>query len=372
MSTTDPNAVPFRLDRLAIVMEPERGNPHEVEGVLNPAAARGPDGALYLFPRLVAAGNYSRIGRARVLFDGDGNPAGVERLGVALEPGAAYEALGCEDPRITYLEPLTRWVMTYTAVSPAGARIALAASRDLVTWDRLGPVRFDCYRQRVNFGDVPNKDALFFPIAVPGPDGAPSLALLHRPLFPETAPDRMLEAPATREIDPHRESIWLSYTDLARCEADLANLALFRAHHTLAMPAAPWEHIKIGGGAPPVAIPAGWLVLYHGVAGDPGGDGRPRRLTYSAGALVLDRHDPRTILYRSSRPVLAPELAEEMEGTVANVVFPTATDHRHDVGEPDRIDVYYGMADSRIGAARLYVPPSPPPDVTPNPHEDAP
>ena len=34
----------------------------EAEGVLNPAAVRGPDGKLSLFPRLVAKGNYSRIG----------------------------------------------------------------------------------------------------------------------------------------------------------------------------------------------------------------------------------------------------------------------------------------------------------------------
>ena len=47
-------------------MELEPGNPNEVEGVLNPAAARGPDGELHLFPRLVAKGNYSRIGIARV------------------------------------------------------------------------------------------------------------------------------------------------------------------------------------------------------------------------------------------------------------------------------------------------------------------
>jgi hypothetical protein len=56
----------FQLQRLGLVMEPEAGNPLEAEGVLNPAAARGPDGQLYLFPRLVASGNYSRIGIARV------------------------------------------------------------------------------------------------------------------------------------------------------------------------------------------------------------------------------------------------------------------------------------------------------------------
>jgi hypothetical protein len=64
----------FQLQRLGILMEPESGNPFEVEGVLNPAAVRGPDGQLYLFPRLVAKGNYSRFGIARVNFDETGEP----------------------------------------------------------------------------------------------------------------------------------------------------------------------------------------------------------------------------------------------------------------------------------------------------------
>ncbi len=34
----------------------------EAEGVLNPAALRGPDGQLCLFLRIVARGNYSRRG----------------------------------------------------------------------------------------------------------------------------------------------------------------------------------------------------------------------------------------------------------------------------------------------------------------------
>jgi hypothetical protein len=45
----------FKLQRLGIVMEPENGNSQEAEGVLNPAAARGPDGKLYLFPRLCSS-----------------------------------------------------------------------------------------------------------------------------------------------------------------------------------------------------------------------------------------------------------------------------------------------------------------------------
>jgi hypothetical protein len=84
----------FQLRRLGLMMEPEQGNPLEAEGVMNPAAVRGPDGQLFLFPRLVARANYSRIGIARVLFNEAGDPAGVERLGVALEPGRDLLASG--------------------------------------------------------------------------------------------------------------------------------------------------------------------------------------------------------------------------------------------------------------------------------------
>src|ERR1700694_2045619 len=107
-----------------MIMEPQPGNPNEVEAVLNPAAVRAPDGQLYLFPRLVARGNYSRIGIARVLFDVAGDPTGVERLGIALEPEADYELRanggGCEDPRVTFVKPLRHYVMTYTALSGHG------------------------------------------------------------------------------------------------------------------------------------------------------------------------------------------------------------------------------------------------------------
>ena len=62
------------------------------------------------------------------------------------------------------------------------------------------------------------------------------------------------------------------------------------------------------------------------------------------------------IRYRSAEPVLTPELPQERRGTVANVVFPTGIDRRDDIGSPERFDIYYGMADCRIGVARLNVP----------------
>jgi predicted GH43/DUF377 family glycosyl hydrolase len=165
----------LKMQRLGQIMEPEPGNPMEVEGVLNPAAVRGPDGKLYLFPRLMAKGNYSRIGIARVKFNKDGDPEGVDRLGIALEPESECELRpngsgGCEDPRVTYIEPLKCYMMSYTAFSPNGPRTALAISADLLHWDRLGLARYAPF-QDIDFVHVDNKDASLFPIAIPNHEG---------------------------------------------------------------------------------------------------------------------------------------------------------------------------------------------------------
>jgi predicted GH43/DUF377 family glycosyl hydrolase len=362
----------FTLQRLGLVMEPEAANPQEIEGVLNPAAVRGPDGELYLFPRLVAAGNYSRIGIARVRFNEAGDPAGVERLGIAMEPEADYERRpgggGCEDPRITFVEPLHRYVMTYTALSPQGPRIALALSEDLFRWQRLGLATFAPY-QGIEFGDVDNKDASLFPVAISNPSGQPELAILHRPLFPGTRPEETACCCANRELDLDRESIWISYCPLALNASESHRLGQFTSHQRLATPVSPWERLKIGGGTPPVLTRHGWLISYHGVSemGEPSNGGH--HLSYSAGVMVLSKEHPRVIRYRSKEPVLTPVLPQERGGTVANVVFPTGIDRRDDLDSPDRFDIYYGMADNRIGVARLDVPDFLPPGGVADPPE---
>ncbi|HEY3269272.1 MAG TPA: glycosidase [Armatimonadota bacterium] len=355
----------FQLRRLGTIMQPEPGNSHEVEGVLNPAAARGPDGKLYLFPRLVAKGNYSRIGIARVRFDASGDPAGVERLGIVLEPEADYERRpdgggGCEDPRIAYVDPLHRYLMTYAAFSPEGPRIAVAASEDLFHWTRLGLATFAPYRD-IDFVHVDDKDASFFPVAIPNHAGKMQMAMLHRPLFRGARPEETACQSASRLVDLDHESIWISYCPMGSEAHEPQQLGVFNSHHRLASPVAPWERLKIGGGTPPILTRFGWLIIYHGVTkmAEPGEDGP--QLRYSAGAMVLSDEHPRFIRYRSAEPVLTPELPQECVGTISDVVFPTGIDRRDDIGQPDRFDVYYGMADDRIGVARLDLPDSLPP-----------
>ncbi|WP_375155028.1 hypothetical protein [Micromonospora sp. 4G55] len=54
------------------------------------------------------------------------------------------------------------------------------------------------------------------------------------------------------------------------------------------------------------------------------------------------------MLARTAEPVLVPETEDERSGTVPNVVFPTA------IEEVDGVRyVFYGMADAKIGVARL-------------------
>jgi beta-1,2-mannobiose phosphorylase / 1,2-beta-oligomannan phosphorylase len=335
---------PRTLHRLGIVMEPQSDDAREA-GVLNPAVARGPDGQLYLLPRLVATGNYSRIGLARIRFDRRGDPVGVERLGVVLEPQAPYERNtrtggGVEDPRVTYLAARGLYVMTYTAFGEAGPRIAVAVSRDLVRWHRTGLVRF-APLGGLDLEAQDNKDALLFPEPLLAPDGRLALALIHRPTF-RLAP--AVSAGALLGL-PSRPSMWLSYAPLDEIAAGRS--AVFGQHHLLAGPWQDWEHLKVGGGAPPLRVRDGWLVLYHGVAGRIV-EGIEQEVCYSAGVLLLDGQDPRRILYRSARSILAPQVAAERLGVVPRVVFPTGLDVRAD----GTLDIYYGMADSRIGVAR--------------------
>ena len=353
----------FRLKRLGMIMEPEPGNPREMEGVLNPGVARGLDGELYLFPRMVAKGNYSRIGIARVRFNGGGDPTGVERLGIALEPEAEYELRpgggGCEDPRVTFVEPLKRYIMTYTAFSPLGPRIAIAESEDLFHWKRLGLATY-AHWHGIELADIDDKDASLFPVAIPDSTGKLELGMLHRPLFAGTRPKETALNPGKRQVDLDRESIWISYCLAAWKSRAPDRLAQFTSHHRLATPVSPWERLKIGAGTPPILTRHGWLIVYNGVSELPvNGGGHP--LCYSAGVMVLSKQHPRVIRYRSVEPVLTPTLPQERDGTVANVVFPTGIDRRDDLGTPDRLDVYYGMADNRIGVARLDLPERLPP-----------
>lgn len=353
--------VPYRLQRLRVVMEPDPADPLEADGVLNPATGRDADGTLYLLPRIVAAGNESRVGLAEISTE-DGVPSGVQRKGVVLQPDRQWERAqahaGVEDPRITWIPSLGVHVMTYVAYGPLGPKPALAVSTDLHQWDRLGPLHFeydDALDTDLNL--YPNKDVVYFPEPVPGPDGELCFAALHRPMWDLDWISPGAGSPLPAGVSDDRPGIWISYVPAAQVLATdgsagghrLSALAHLRDHRLVAMSEYDFEALKIGAGPPPLRVPQGWLLIHHGVSGEltPGVELQPK-VHYTASAMILDPADPSRVIARSSEPLLAPETDDERNGIVPNVVFPTAIeqiDGRH--------FVFYGMADSKIGVAEL-------------------
>jgi predicted GH43/DUF377 family glycosyl hydrolase len=238
--------------------------------------------------------------------------------------------------------------MAYTGFGPVGPRIAIALSKDGLQWERLGLMHFG----GPGMSDGDDKDGAFFPEPVLSPSGVRSLALYHRPMLHLSAVDGRAAIPMIERMPFHdRESIRIAYVPLEPVLRDRRNL-LNVAESVLSLsPNNDWGPIKIGGGTPPVRIAEGWMSLYHGVDLIDNSGSKPK-FRYSAGVIVHDYEEPHRLLYRSPKPVLVPESERERTGIVDNVVFPTGIDVRTDLG--DRVfDVYYGMADYSIGAARM-------------------
>jgi beta-1,2-mannobiose phosphorylase / 1,2-beta-oligomannan phosphorylase len=345
-----------RVERLGLVIEPD-GEPTEAGGILNPAATRAPGGELMLYPRCVAEGNISRIGMIRAHPSRSGFE--MRRVGFALQPEAPYElrphpGYGCEDPRVTFVPLLHAYVMTYTAFGPDGPRIALAISEDAIHWERLGLVRFAGSANVV--GD--DKDAAFFPEPVLSPAGRRCFAFYHRPMLHLSSVDGRASIPLIERMPfEDRESIRIAYVPLKAALKDRANLLNVSESVQVLSPEANWGSIKIGAGTPPLRISLdgteAWFSVFHGVDVIKGRGHRPS-LCYRAGIVVHDFERPDCILYRSPEPILTPQSPHERHGVVDNVVFPTGIDPRPDLGERT-YDVYYGMGDYAIGAARLRI-----------------
>jgi beta-1,2-mannobiose phosphorylase / 1,2-beta-oligomannan phosphorylase len=335
------------ITRLGVVLSPDDSEA-EVEGVLNPGGATARDGTWLLYPRAVARGNVSRV----ELCDGvrAGDDIRFERHGFVLEPHAAYEmrtapgGMGCEDPRVTFVAALDRYVMAYTAFGPDGPRIAVALSQDGRRWERLGLVRF---APGLHQGD--DKDGVFFPEPVISPGGVRSLALYHRPMLRLSLMDGKGAVPTLLDLPEHeRESTRIAYVPLEPVLGDIHALLDVRESALVLEPDAPWCRIKTGAGTPPVRIAEGWFSLFHGVDAREVGDGK-YVMQYSAGFVVHDADRPHIVRYRSQTPVMVPEGPDETHGIVNDVVFPTAL---CELGAR-AYDIYYGMADARIGRARL-------------------
>ncbi|WP_320129720.1 glycoside hydrolase family 130 protein [uncultured Sphaerochaeta sp.] len=209
-------------------------------------------------------------------------------------PNPLLEEWGMEDPRVTSLEDCL--YLTYSSVSSHGVGVSLASTKDFQVFERMGMIL-----------PPPNKDAVLFPEKING-----RYYLLHRPSLEGTIGDSDIWIADSPDL-----LHWGNHTPLCGCETGNE-----------------WESRKIGAGAPPLRVPQGWLVLYHGV------DAQQR---YSMGALLLDKDDPSIVLSRTSQPILTPEETYERSGFFAETVFPCTAF----LEGPDVV-IYYGAADNSV------------------------
>ncbi|HNY40611.1 MAG TPA: glycoside hydrolase family 130 protein [Bryobacteraceae bacterium] len=276
--------------------------PYPVETVHNAAVVKHGDEYVMLFRSHLRTGR-SIIGLARspdgFTFTADPAPfLTPARDGLFAE----YEAFGVEDPRVTLIEG--EYVITYSAYSRNGVRIALARTKDFKHVDRVSLITPADYRNVVIF---PEKfDGLY--------------ARLDRP---------------HSEIAPW--SIWISYSPDLRFWGQSQLIMRPEQYH--------WDEMKIGPGAPPIKTEKGWLSIYHGVFPTMAGS------VYRLGVALHDLQDPARIIGVSDSWILQPEDPWEVTGYVPNVVFSCGA-----VPEPDgTVKIYWGGADTVmcVGEANL-------------------
>jgi predicted GH43/DUF377 family glycosyl hydrolase len=280
------------------MLSPERW-PYAVNAVMNAGATRVGD-QIVLLCRVEDRRGFSHLACAR-------SPDGVSNWVVDLEPSLAYdgshpeEEWGLEDPRVTYVAELDRWIITYTAFGPGGPGISLAQTDDFRSFERLGLAM-----------TPEDKNGVLLPRRVGG-----DWVLFHRP------------------TSVHGADIWLSRSpDFKRWGTP--ERVLYRR------PGGWWDSARTGMGPPPLETEHGWLVVYHGVRETVAGG------LYRAGLALLDLENPARLLRRSPEWVLGPQALLEITGDVPNVVFPCGMVHEP---ETDRLLLYYGAADTRIGLA---------------------
>jgi len=267
--------------------------PYPVETVHNAGVTKYGDEYIMLFRSHLRTGR-SIIGLARsrdgLQFTADPEPfLTPDRDG----PFAEYEEFGVEDPRVTLLDE--EYLITYSAYSRSGVRIALAKTTDFRTIERFSLITEADFRNVVIF---PAKfDGLY--------------ARLDRP---------------HSEIAPW--SIWISYSPDLRFWGESQLIMRPETYH--------WDEMKIGPGAPPIRTEQGWLSIYHGVFRTMDGS------VYRLGVALHDLQNPAKIIGVGDSWLLQPEDPWEITGYVHNVVFTCGV-----IAEPDgTAKIYWGGADT--------------------------
>lgn len=212
---------------------------------------------------------------------------------------------GCEDPRLVRVEKEDKIYITYTACDGGlGVGLSSIKIKDFINnnWNWKTPKIIS------KPGEV-HKNWLIFPKKFNN-----KYAIIH-----SISPEILIEY--LDDLEFKNKKYIESFYSPAKVEKER------------------WDSKVRGVGPPPIETKDGWLLLYHAEdRRDPG--------KYKIGALILDKNDPRKILYRSKQPILEPKEYYELEGYKPGVVYALGA-----VIKNNKFIVYYGGADNYVCVA---------------------
>ncbi len=225
-----------------------------------------------------------------VELNADGTKVEQVHYDKAIAPRASYQCYGVEDARISKFGD--RYLMTTCSVSPERHSTTLYTSDNALDWTLAGIVL-----------DHQNKDMLIFEGLIGGKYFAQTRPLGD--LYFAYPPGSEWRAGPSINLASSPDALhWKPYDKPG-----------IRPH------AATMATARMGGGAPPILTPEGWLTLWHGV--EPAGVVGIYRTYWS----LLDRDDPSVVLRTSDAPLIEPNtaLTDRLKDLmyIDNVVFTT-------------------------------------------------
>lgn len=299
----------------------------EESDAFNPAAVVK-DGKIYVLYRAEdnsATGIGKRVSRIALAESTDGFSM-KRRSEPVLFPdndnNAQYEwPGGCEDPRVAVTED-GLYTIFYTSWDRKVARLCVATSRDLIHWEKHGPIFAKAYEGR--FLNIWSK--------------ASSIVT--------TLKDNRL---VIKKINSEYFMYWGEHAIYGATSDDLVNWTpLLDENNELKKLMTPrkgyFDSDLTECGPPAIWTENGIILLYNGKNNATAGDPNYASNAYCAGQVLFDSNDPTRLIKRLDKPFLFPEEDFEKSGQYpAGTVFIEGL-----VYFQKKWFLYYGSADSRV------------------------
>lgn len=232
---------------------------------------------------------------------------------------------GCEDPRVAMTEDGT-YVMLYTMWNRKQARLGVATSRDLVTWEKHGLAFGEAYDGR--FANSFSKSASIVTKVV---DGRQVIAKID---------GKYLMYWGEQWVNVATSTDLINWTPMLDENGEILKVVEPRIGY--------FDSMLTECGPPAIMTKDGILLFYNGKNLD--GEGRDENYTaasYCAGQVLFSTAEPTKVIDRLDEPFFVPEADFERSGQYpAGTVFIEGL-----VLHQNKWFLYYGCADSRVAVA---------------------